>query len=271
MKLILSLLLPLLLVAAPKLQDDPRPAEEAKASDDKEEWVQLFNGKDLDGWTPKFVGHELGVNLLDTFRVEDGLLRVSYDKWESFEGRFGHLFFEAPFTHYRLRVEYRFVGEQVPGGPGWAYRNSGLMLHGQSAKSMQKNQDFPVSIEAQLLGGSGEGERTTGNLCTPGTHVVMEDKLVRRHCTNSRSKTYHGDGWVTFEVEVRGNESIRHLVNGEVVLEYTEPQLDKGDDNAKRLLAAGAEVALSGGTISLQAESHSIDFRKVEYLELKEK
>ena len=271
MKLILSLLLPLLLVAAPKLQDDPRPAEEAKASDDKEEWVQLFNGKDLDGWTPKFVGHELGVNLLDTFRVEDGLLRVSYDKWESFEGRFGHLFFEAPFTHYRLRVEYRFVGEQVPGGPGWAYRNSGLMLHGQSAKSMQKGQDFPVSIEAQLLGGSGEGERTTGNLCTPGTHVVMEDKLVRRHCTNSRSKTYHGDGWVTFEVEVRGNESIRHLVNGEVVLEYTEPQLDKGDDNAKRLLAAGAEVALSGGTISLQAESHSLDFRKVEYLELKEK
>ncbi len=264
----MKLLLPLLLATAPLAQDDPKPADQAAPVEAEDRWVQLFNGKDLDGWTPKFVGQDLGVNLLDTFRVEDGLLRVCYDKWEGFEGRFGHLFFEAPFSHYRLRVEYRFVGEQVPGGPGWAFRNSGLMLHGQSAKSMQKGQDFPVSIEAQLLGGSGKGERPTGNLCTPGTHVVMEDKLVRRHCINSKSKTYHGDGWVTFEVEVRGNESIRHLVNGEVVLEYAKPQLDTGDGDAKRLLAAGAETALSGGTISLQAESHSLDFRKVELLDL---
>jgi hypothetical protein len=261
----MKLLLPLLLLAAPVPQDDTEP------KDDKEPWVALFNGKDLDGWTPKFVGHELGVNLNDTFRVEDGLLRVCYDDWEEdFRGRFGHLFFEAPFSHYRLRVEYRFVGEQVPGGPGWAFRNSGLMLHGQSAESMHKEQDFPVSIEAQLLGGNGKNERTTGNLCTPGTHVVMKDELVKRHCINSSSKTYHGDQWVTFEVEVRGNEMIRHLVEGKPVLEYEEPQLDERDGDAKRLLAAGAETALSGGTISLQAESHGLDFRRVELLVLEE-
>jgi len=260
-------LLPLLLLAAAPLTSCIGPGTSAP----EDQWVQLFNGRDLDGWTPKFAGHELGVNLHDTFRVEDGLLRVCYDDWDAdFGGRFGHLFFETPFSHYRLRCEYRFVGEQVPGGPGWAFRNSGLMLHGQSAESMQLGQDFPASIEAQLLGGGGSGERSTGNLCTPGTHVVMEDELVRRHCINSSSQTYHGDGWVTFEVEVRGHGMIRHLVEGQVVLEYSQPQLDERDGDAGRLLAAGAEVALSSGTISLQAESHGLDFRSVELLPLEE-
>jgi 3-keto-disaccharide hydrolase len=239
-------------------QDDPQP----------EKWQALFNGKDLDGWTPKFAGHKLGENYKHTFRVEDGLLRVCYDEYERFEGKFGHLFFDTPFSHYRLRVEYRFVGEQCPGGPSWAYRNSGLMLHGQSARSMAKDQDFPVSIEAQMLGGDGEHTRTTGNLCTPGTHVVMDDKLIKRHCTNSKSKTYHGDQWVMFEVEVHGGKLIQHKLEGQVVLQYSQPQLDEGDDDAKRLLAAGAHKALTAGTISLQAESHPLEFRRVELLVL---
>jgi hypothetical protein len=232
------------------------------------EWVALFNGRDLDGWTPKIRGYELGENFADTFRVEDGLLRVSYDGYEDFGGRFGHLFFEAPLSHYRLRIVYRFVGEQCPGGPGWAFRNSGVMLHGQSAESMQMGQDFPASIEAQMLGGRVEGERSTANLCTPGTHVVMEGELVRRHCINSSSSTYRGDDWVTLELEVRGNEVIRHWMDGAVVLEYTNPQLDQGHGDAQRLLAAGAQVQLSSGTISLQSESHPIDFQSVELLQL---
>lgn len=233
-------------------------------------WTQLFNGIDLDGWTPKFTGEELGVNYRDTFRVEDGLLRVVYDDWETFDGKFGHLFFETPFSHYRLRVEYRFVGDQCPGGPGWAFRNSGVMLHGQRPESMAVGQEFPASIEAQMLGGDGTNPRTTANLCTPGTNVEMDGALVRRHCTNSTSNTYHGDDWVTLELEVRGNEAIRHLMEGEVVLEYARPQLDERDGDAQRLLAAGAELQLSGGWLSLQAESHGIDFRRVELLPLEE-
>ena len=42
-----------------------------------DDWIQLFNGKDLEGWTPKFTGYPLGVNHLNTFRVEDGLFKVS--------------------------------------------------------------------------------------------------------------------------------------------------------------------------------------------------
>jgi hypothetical protein len=255
--------LPLVLAAA-CAQPEPAAPEGPPAP----EWVQLFNGRDLDGWTPKIKGYPLGENFADTFRVEQGLLRVSYDGYDEFHGRFGHLFCEAPLSHYRLRVEYRFVGEQCPGGPGWAFRNSGVMLHGQPAETMGLEQDFPVSIEAQMLGGGPTGERSTANLCTPGTHIVMDGALVRRHCTNSTSRTYRGDDWVTLELEVRGNEVIRHWMDGEVVLEYSRPQLDESDGDAQRLLAAGAEIQLSGGTISLQSESHPIDFRTVELMTL---
>jgi hypothetical protein len=232
-------------------------------------WIRLFNGKDLTGWTPKIAKHELGENYKDTFRVEDGLLTVAYDQYDKFDGEFGHLFYKDPFSHYRLRVEYRFTGNQTPGGPGWAFRNSGMMVHCQPPKTMARDQSFPVCIEFQLLGGGGTGERPTGNLCTPGTHVVMNDRLVTQHCINSKSKTYHGDQWVTAEVEVRGNRLIRHLINGETVLEYSEPQLDEGDADARKLLEAGADKMVSEGYISLQAESHPVQFRKVELLPLR--
>lgn len=231
-------------------------------------WVQLFNGQNLDGWTPKIRHHELGDNYGNTFRVEDGLLKVRYDPdaYPNFDERFGHLFCTKAFSHYRFRVEYRFVGEQIAGGPGWAWRNSGIMIHGQAPETMAKDQDFPVSIEVQLLGGHETGTRTTANLCSPGTHVEMNGKLHTPHCTNSKSKTYRGDEWVTVELEVRGNEVIKHLIDGEVVLSYEKPQLDPGDGSAKKLLDAGAPLMLSGGSISLQSESHPVDFRKVEIL-----
>lgn len=229
------------------------------------QWVSLFNGKDLTGWVPKITGYELGDNYNDTFRVEDGVLKVCYDKYDKFDGRFGHLFYEVPFSHYRLRVEYRFVGEQTPGGPGWAFRNSGIMLHCQSPQSMRKDQDFPVSAEVQLLGGNGKDKRSTGNLCTPGTHVVIKNKLVTQHCTNSSSDTYHGDQWVTMEVEVHGHGVIKHLVNGQVVLEYEQVQLDETDRDARGLIKDG-DKRVSGGYFSLQAESHPVEFRKVEIL-----
>ncbi|HPP51990.1 MAG TPA: DUF1080 domain-containing protein [Thermoguttaceae bacterium] len=258
----------------------PAPAQAESASDksasEKKKpegvWLPLFNGKDLEGWTPKIRGYPLGENYGNTFRVENGVLKVVYepDKYPKFDNRFGHLFYKEKFSHYRLRVEYRFVGEQCPGGPGWAFRNSGMMIHCQDPKTMTVEQSFPVSIEVQLLGGRGTGTRPTANLCTPGTHVVMDGKLFTPHCTDSRSPTYHGDRWVSVEVEVHGAGVIRHYVEGQLVLEYEKPQLDDGDADAKRLLAAGADRLLHEGYISLQSESHPVEFRKVEIMFLKE-
>lgn len=231
-------------------------------------WIPLFDGKSLDGWTPKISGHPAGEDPYGTFTVADGAIRVHYAGYGDFGGRFGHLFRELPWSRYRLLIEYRFVGEQCPGGPGWAWRNSGVMLHGQSVASMRVEQDFPVSIEVQFLGGDGTNARATANLCTPGTHVEMGGKLWTQHCTDSASATFHGDQWVVAEVEVLGGETVRHFVNGVMVMEYQRPQLDPGDPDAQRMMAAGAPLLLERGTISLQAESHPIEFRRVEVLPL---
>jgi len=195
-------------------------------------------------------------------------LKVSYDRYEKFDGKFGHIFHRQKFSHYVLAVEYRFVGEQVSGAPAWALRNSGAMIHSQSPHSMGKDQDFPISIEVQLLGGSGSGQRTTANLCTPGTHVVMNGNLVTQHCINSSSKTYHGDQWVRVEVTVHGASLVRHAVEGETVLAYEKPQIGGGavsnfDQNVKK-----DGMALEEGYIALQSESHPVEFRKVELLNL---
>ncbi len=232
------------------------------------EWIKLFNGKDMEGWDIKINGFDLNDNFGNTFRVEDGLLKVRYDQYEEFGNRFGHIFYRDEFSHYILRVEYRFVKEQCPGGPGWAFRNNGIMIHGQSAESMEVDQRFPVSIEVQLLGGDGTNPRSTANLCTPGTNVVLDGKLHLDHCTNSTSETYHGDQWVTVEVEVHGGEVIRHKIDEVVVLEYEKPQLDDRDSNFEKLLPKNGDIILRKGTISLQAESHPTDFRKVELMVL---
>lgn len=226
------------------------------AAEKKNEWIQLFNGKDLFNWTVKIRGHEAGINHNDTFSVRDGVIHVSYDKYDNFNKTYGHLFYKTPFSHYLLRIEYRFLGDQASGGEDWAFRNSGVMLHGQTPQSMSVDQDFPNSIEVQFLGGKGKGKRTTANLCTPGTDVVMNNKLLKRHCFSSKSETYHGDQWVTVEIEVRGSKSVKHIINGETVMEYTSPQLDDG-------------TLLEGGTISLQSESHPVEFRKVELKRLR--
>lgn len=232
---------------------------------EKSGWRPLFNGRNLDGWIYKERGSELGVDPSSTVKVEDGVIRMDYSGWDSFEGRFGHLFHEIPFDRYRIRVVYRFLGDQVKGGPGWAYRNSGIMLHCQDPKSMRTDQDFPVSVEVQLLGGSGSGKRSTANLCTPGTNVEMKQEVVTRHCTNSKSETFHGDQWVTAEVEVLGNDSITHFVNGVQVMQYQRPQLDPNDPDAQTLMRIrNGEVMLDRGWISLQGESHPVEFKSVE-------
>ena len=233
-----------------------------------ENWIQLFNGRNLDGWNIKITGYPLNENLNNTFRVEKGILKASYDQYQDFDGEFGHLFYQEKFSYYKLRIEYRFTGDQANGGPGWAKRNSGVMIHSQSAASMDKDQPFPTSIEVQFLGGLGDGERPTGNLCTPGTHVEIKDSLFTPHCINSASKTFDGDQWVEAEAIVLGDSVIFHLINGDTVLSYQKPQLDDQDANYSKMYTHFGSRYLKEGYLALQAESHPVEFRKVELLNL---
>jgi len=236
-----------------------------------EEWIQLFNGKDLDDWIVKINGHALHDNIHNTFSVEDGVLKVSYDGYEKFGESYGHIFFKKPFSNYRLKLQYRFVGEQVPDGQAWATKNSGVMIHSQSPESMLLDQGFPISLEVQLLGGVQEGvERPTANLCTPGTHVMMNDALITEHCINSSSETFYGEEWIDLEVLVLRDSLITHMINGKEVIRYARPTLggDHTPDTEKWKSREGE--LLKEGYISLQSESHPVEFRKIKLLELQQ-
>jgi len=235
----------------------------------EEDWIQLFNGKDLNDWHVKINGYELDDNFGNTFYVEDGLMKVGYSAYDKFDERFGHIFYRQPFSYYKIVVEYRFVGEQAPEGPGWAYRNSGIMVHCQPPNTMQKDQNFPISIEVQLLGGDGENKRPTANVCTPGTEVVINGEMLKSHCLNSNSKTYHGEEWVTVELHVKGNEVIHHVIDGDTVLTYSSPQI--GGTNKPETFPLEDGTPLTEGFIALQAESHPTEFRIVELLDLSKK
>ena len=258
-----------------------KPEEPAVKTGD---WRPLFNGKDLTGWTPKIRFSALGEDPLKTFRVEDGMLCVNYDQYEDkFKARFGHLFYKTPFSSYDLRVEYRFVGKQTSDGAGWAKYNSGLMLHGQDPATMTRDQTFPASIEVKLKSCEPNGEGTpTLRCCTPGTNVVRDGELFTPHCFDSTGPKVPVGEWTTVVIEVRGNEVIRHKVGDDVVLEYHQPQLDNRIKEVMNGLKVSEDVAkswykdktqpedylLSGGTISLQSESHPVQFRRVEIREI---
>ena len=237
-----------------------------------ENWISLFNGKDLDGWTPKIRGYDFGDNLHNTFRVEEGVIKVSYDGYDGeFKDRFGHLYYKTPYSNYKLKMQYRFTGNQLKDGPGWATRNSGVMIHCEDPATIDKDQKFPLCIEVQMLGGITEGEsRSTANLCTPGTNVVMDGELVTAHCNNSISETYYGEQWVSLEVEVHNDSLIVHKINDKEVLRYSKPQFggaDMDDFNADFKKKLGN--AVKSGYISLQSESHPVEFKNIELLELK--
>jgi hypothetical protein len=233
------------------------------------EYTSLFNGKDLEGWTPKINGFKVGENYKNTFRVEDGLLKVTYVEYDSFRREFGHLFYKEKFSDYRLRIEYRFSKDRMKGTPDWAFANSGVMIHSQSAESMGVDQPFPVSLEAQFLGSQGDIIRPTMNLCTPGMHVTMGDSLTRIHCIDSKSKPNMLGDWVTVEVIVYGDSIIHHLVNGDTVLTYSKPII--GGEYLPKNYAVADGTPVKDGYICLQSEGHAIDFRKVEYMPLKRK
>lgn len=247
-----------------------------------EDWVSLFNGKDLTGWDVKIAGFPVDSNYNDTFRAEDGMIKVVYNKYHEFNDKYGHLYYDKPFSYYKLRFDYRFTGDQLKGGAVWNNRNSGVILHSQSAASNNINQDFPVSIELQLLGGLGTGERPTTNVCTPGTAVEINGKVDYSHCINSSSKTYNGDQWVHVEAVVKGDESMTFIVDNDTVLTFQKPQIGGGfisKENGekewdqfgitdKQIWISKEGTPLKDGYIALQSESHAVDFKNIELLNL---
>tara|TARA_R110001583_G_scaffold77118_1_gene210245 strand:- start:2678 stop:3493 length:816 start_codon:yes stop_codon:yes gene_type:complete len=242
--------------------------EKKELNSKKNQWIQLFNGKNLDNWVVKIKGHPIGENYRNTFRAVNGVLQVNYDLYDTFGTSYGHIFYKKEFSNYKLRLQYRFIGDQLKDGQEWAKKNSGVMIHSQAPESMGINQDFPISIEVQLLGGLGDKERPTANVCTPGTHIVLNNEKVTTHCINSTSKTFHGNQWVNLEVLVRNDSIISHKINGDTVITYFKPTIGGAVDIDRETWKSKEGNALKSGFISLQSESHPVEFRNIEILEL---
>ncbi len=241
--------------------------KEAKNTDNLSEWVSLFNGENLDDWTVKIVGHELGKNFGNTFRVKDSILSIRYDQYgNNFDNRFGALYFKQKKSNYRLKVEYRFVGETAPGAPEWGYRDSGVQYHSQDPSSVGLDQSFPVCLEFNLHGGNGTDDRPVGEICANGTFVEINGEASTSYCSPATIKrTFHGDQWVTLEIDVQ-DDKISHYVNGEEILTYTNPKYDAAHEIGKTFIVNG-DASVKDGYISLQSNSHPIDFRTIEILE----
>ena len=192
-----------------------------------EDWKALFNGKDINDWIVKIHHHDVGENFGNTFRVEDDIIKARYDAYGGeFNDQFGHLYYKQPYSYYRLQLEYRLVGVLYPGAPSYTIINTAVMFHSQDPRTMPKEQNWPISVEMQFLGGLSDGNpRPTGNMCSPGTEVIFEGKMYPGHCINSTSPTIEGDQWVKAELIVYGDSLVVHLINGERVLEYTQPQI----------------------------------------------
>lgn len=228
------------------------------------EWVPLFNGKDIDDWIVKIHHYEVGDNFGNTFRVEDSIIKVRYDKYDVFNDQFGHLYFKQPFSYYHLKFDYRFVGKWCSTAPEYTILNSGVMFHSEDPRLMPKEQDWPISVEMQLLAGLNDGQaRPTGNMCSPGTHVVYKGKLETQHCIESSSKTYVGEQWVRGELIVLGDSLITHIINGDTVLQYSKPQIGGGVVNNYNLAIKVDGKLLSSGYIALQSEGQPVDFKNI--------
>lgn len=229
-------------------------------------WQPLFNGTNLDGWTMRIIGYPLGENFGNTFRVSDSILSIRYDAYgDDLNNRFGALYFDEKLANYRLKVEYRFVGETAPGAPEWGFRDSGIQFHSQSPQSLKPDQPFPVSLEYNLHGGNGTDERPVGAICANGMFVELDGGKNTGYCTPPIVKrTFHGDQWVTLEIDVKENV-ITHYVNGEEILRYSNPTFNPEHEISKTLIVNGA-TPVKDGYISLQSNGHPIDFRKIELL-----
>ncbi|MGZ8551166.1 MAG: 3-keto-disaccharide hydrolase [Chitinophagaceae bacterium] len=245
------------------------PSLNGQVNSSKQEWIPLFNGKDINDWFVKIQHHETGVNYGNTFRVEEGIIKVRYDQYDKFNEQFGHLYFKQPFSYYHLKLEYRFTGEWRKDAPEYTILNSGVMYHSQDPRTMPREQDWPISVEMQFLGGLSDGKpRSTGNMCSPGTHIVYNGKLDTRHCIDSRSKTYTGDQWVKAELIVLGDSLIKHIINGDTVLQYSQPQIGGAVVNRFDTVQKQDGKLLNKGFIALQSEGQPVDFRNIELLNL---
>jgi hypothetical protein len=93
--------------------------------------------------------------------------------------------------------------------------------------------------------------------------VFYQGELDPRHCISSSSETYQWDQWVKADLIVYRDSLVIHMVNGDTVLVYSNPQIggevvDGFDPDIKQ-----DGTPLTSGYIGLQAEGQGVVFRNL--------
>ena len=241
------------------------------APPDSGKWISLFNGKDLEGWTPKIKGYDAGENYAEHLpgrgRRAQGLLRQYPQVRRQVRAP---VLQEASSRTIACGSSIGSWATSAPAGPAWAIRNSGVMIHCQSPESMRKDQDFPVSIEVQFLGRRRQGR--SGRPATsarPGTNIVMDGKLITQHCTDSTVQDLRrrpvGDGRGRGPRRRHDQAHRRRRDRARVREAATRPQRPRRREAASRT----ADGCSTRATSPSRPRAIPIEFRKVEILPLK--
>jgi hypothetical protein len=196
--------------------------------------IQLFNGKDLQGWHADVP--EMDTNKLATspFVVRNGVL-------VSLASPKGHLITDESYNDYKLTVEYRY-----PSTPG----NCGVLVHASKPRALYGM--FPQSLEVQMEHGNAgdfwciaeditvpDMEKRRGPQSEWGTVDGKKRRII--NLTDSSEKPL-GE-WNTMVIECKRNE-IKVWVNGDLVNHGTNCTANKGQ-------------------IALQAEGSEVEFKTV--------
>ncbi len=271
-------------------------------------WIQMLRKGDtkLSDWTPKIQGHAAGENPYNSFsygETSDGQPRLIVTDTVSNTSSYGygHLFYKTAYSDYIVRAKYHFpTKESFAGGAGsWTIQNNGLMLHCQSAASMDKGQDYPKSIENQLIGywSYGDGSppnTTTSNLCLVNTSVNYHGQWYSdgtgHHCTQSK---FHSLAYDSSTTPAKGANSTNATWPGKDIWEYAMDRVidstsmtfymrSRPDTAWDSVLGVtqirlgltntssgpGSTTALGSGYISIQMEGTSTEFASIEVLNL---
>ena len=211
-----------------------RPQQEATplGGAGAQEGVLLFNGRNLDGWTP-VIGRP-GVRPEEIWSVAEGGVLVCKGRGKPS----GYLrTVREDFENYTLTLQWRFP-EGTPGG------NSGVLLHAGESNVLGV---WPRSMEAQLNHGH------AGDIWVIGTTCRIENAeqrvIGRRHLNLTDNSERPIGQWNDYKIVCREDE-ITIWVNGDLVNHVTQCSVRKG-------------------AICLQAEGADIEFRNIRLVPLR--
>ncbi len=187
------------------------------------EFISLFNGTDLTGWTP-------ATENPDSFSVENGTLIV--------KGGRSHLFYtgnvnEGSFKNFELKLQ----AKPFPGA------NSGVYIHTQYQDTGWPNNGYECQVNS-----THKDSKKTGSLYAVVNILVLKpgekEPKVGVNIKHDAAPSTDGE-WFDYHITVIGDK-ITIRVNGETLVDYIEPEGGSGHPKF-----TGRK--LSEGTFALQA------------------